>query len=80
MRALPEGQYVKHFQYGFGWVIESDADRTSIDFTQFGTKKFVTSMMVVEAVGDAPPRPRSKSRRKKTVKSAAKPVPVAQAK
>jgi len=63
VKALPEGQYVKHFQYGFGVVTESDADRTSIDFDGHGMKKFVTSIMVVELAGDAPVRPK---RRRKT--------------
>ena len=67
MKALPEGQYIKHFQYGFGVVTASDAERTSIDFDLHGIKKFVTGLMVVELSGEAPPkRPRSR-RRKKTV-------------
>ena len=48
MKALPEGQYIKHFQYGLGVITESDHDRTSIDFDLHGMKKFVTSIMVVE--------------------------------
>ena len=48
MRALAEGQYVKHFQYGFGVVTESDAERTTIDFDLYGIKKFVTSLTVVD--------------------------------
>ena len=64
MKALREGQYVKHFQYGFGWVTESDDDRTSIDFSDHGLKRFVTSLMVVELAGDPPPRPRTKRRKK----------------
>ena len=65
MKALREGQYVKHFQYGFGWVTESDDDRTSIDFSDHGLKRFVTSLMVVELAGDPPPRPSRTKRRKK---------------
>ena len=65
MKALREGQYVKHGQYGFGWVTESDDDRTSIDFSDHGPKLFVTSLMAVELAGDPPPRPSRTKRRKK---------------
>ena len=71
MKALREGQYVKHFQYGFGWVTESDDERTSIDFNEHGPKKFVTSLMVVELAGDPPPRPSRTRRRKKLPVAAA---------
>ena len=65
MRALAEGQYIKHFQYGFGVITESDAERTTIDFDLHGIKKFVTSMMVVEPAEGVPPkRPRTKRRKK----------------
>ena len=76
MKALREGQYVKHFQYCFGWVTESDDERTSIDFNEHGPKKFVTGLMVVELAGDAPPRPSRTRRRKKlpVAVAAAKPV------
>jgi hypothetical protein len=75
VKALREGQYVKHFQYGFGIVTESDPERTSIDFDAHGLKKFVTSIMVVELAGDAPERPaRSKRARKPRAK---KPVEAA---
>jgi hypothetical protein len=59
VKALQEGAYIKHFRYGTGVVIESDAERTSIDFDLHGVKKFVTSIMVVEpAEGTPPKRPR----------------------
>ncbi len=48
MKALPKGQYIKHFQYGSGVITESDQERTSIDFDIHGMKKFVTSLMVVD--------------------------------
>lgn len=71
MKVLPEGQYVKHFQYGCGVVTESNEDRTSIDFDLHGLKKFVTSMMVVEpAEGTPPKRPGSKRRKKTAAKTA----------
>jgi hypothetical protein len=76
MKALTEGQYVKHFQYGCGVITASNEERTSIDFDLHGIKKFVTSLMVVEpAEGTPPKRPRTK-RRKKTAAPAAQ-VPAA---
>jgi hypothetical protein len=66
VKPLPEGQYIKHFQYGLGVVLESDEDRTSIDFNEHGTKVFVTSILAVEpADGAPPPRKRVKRAKKK---------------
>ena len=73
MKALMEGLYIKHFQYGLGVVTGSDAERTSIDFDLHGPKKFVTSMMVVEPAEGTPPR-RSRAKRKKKIVVAAVPV------
>ena len=73
MKILPQGQYIKHVQYGFGVITESDADRTAIDFDIHGMKKFVTSLMVVDLVGEPPPKPQRAKRRKKA--SAAPPLP-----
>ena len=67
MKALPEGQYIKHFQYGLGVITESDNDRTSIDFDLHGMKKFVTSIMVVEIAEGTPPKRKRAKRAKKTV-------------
>ena len=67
MKALPEGQYIKHFQYGLGVITESDNDRTSIDFDLHGMKKFVTSIMVVELAEGTPPKRKRAKRVKKTV-------------
>jgi len=64
LKALQEGAYIKHFQYGLGVVTESDADRTSIDFDLHGMKKFVTSIMVVEPAEGTPPKRRTKRRKK----------------
>lgn len=64
MKALQEGAYIKHFQYGLGVVTESDSDRTSIDFDLHGMKKFVTSIMVVEPAEGTPPKKRVKRRKK----------------
>jgi hypothetical protein len=69
LKALQEGAYIKHFQYGLGVVTESDHDRTSIEFDLHGMKKFVTSILIVEpAEGTPPKRPRSKRKKKIVVK------------
>jgi hypothetical protein len=75
LKALPEGQYIKHFQYGLGVITESDNDRTSIDFDLHGMKKFVTSIMVVEIAEGTPP----KRKRAKRVKKVVVPLAVAAA-
>jgi hypothetical protein len=76
LKALAEGLYIKHFQYGLGVVTDSDSERTSIDFDLHGPKKFVTSIMVVEPAEGTPPR-RSRAKRKKKVTVAVLvPVPV----
>ena len=68
MKALAQGQYVKHFQYGCGIITESNEARTSIKFETHGIKKFVTSMMVVEPAEQiAPPPTRSRATAKKGV-------------
>jgi hypothetical protein len=64
---LPEGQYIRHGQYGLGIVKESDTERTTIDFDSFGVKKFVTSLMVAEVVGEAPAGSGRPKRRRKAV-------------
>ncbi len=68
MQALAEGQYIKHEQYGFGTVTESDAERTTIEFEAHGIKKFVTSLMTLELAGEAPAKPKGR-RRKKAAKN-----------
>ena len=65
MRAIPEGQFVRHFQYGLGVVTQSNAERTSIDFHLHGPKKFVTRLMAVELTDEAPPpKPQPAKRRR----------------
>ena len=56
MKALDEGAYIAHFQYGLGVVTESNSERTSIDFDLHGMKKFVTSLMVVSPAEGTPPK------------------------
>jgi hypothetical protein len=77
LKALEEGAYIKHFQYGLGVVTESNADRTSIDFDLHGLKKFVTSIMVVDAVEGTPPKRRRAKKVKKVVARVALPGLVA---
>lgn len=71
MNGYQEGQQVRHGQYGIGTIVATDDERTSIDFTDHGTKKFVTSMVVLEITEDQPaPRKRKKSAsRRKTSKT-----------
>jgi hypothetical protein len=65
MELIPQGQNVKHVQYGLGVVTQSDAERTSIDFQLHGPKKFATKLMVVELTDEViPPKPRPARRRK----------------
>ncbi len=71
MQVLPEGQCIKHELYGFGVVTESDAERTTIEFDEHGKKKFVTSLMTAEVVGDAPAKPVRTRRRRKAAAAAA---------
>ena len=56
MKALPQGQYIKHYRYGMGVVRESDAKLTSIDFDLHGLKRFVTDLVVVELSDLTPPK------------------------
>jgi hypothetical protein len=69
LKALQEGAYIKHFQYGLGVVTESDSERTLIEFDLHGPKKFVTSIMVVEAAEGTPPKRKRAKRAKKVAKT-----------
>ena len=71
MRNLGEGQQLKHEQYGLGVVTQSDNDRTTIDFDDYGRKLFVTSLMTVELIGEAPAVPPKRRRRKVVARKAA---------
>ena len=77
MKALQEGAYIKHFQYGLGVVTESNSDRTSIDFDLHGMKKFVTSLMVVDLAEGTPPKRRRAKRVKKIAVAAPASTPIA---
>jgi hypothetical protein len=65
VQVLGEGQQLKHEVYGMGVVTQSDADRTTIEFKEHGTKKFVTSLMQAELIGEAPAHPKKVRRRRK---------------
>ena len=69
MKALAEGLYIKHFQYGCGVVTQSDVERTTIDFDSHGLKKFVTSLMVVELAEGTPPKRAGSKRAKKSTRA-----------
>src|SRR3984893_18136261 len=71
VQVLSEGQCIKHDQYGFGIVAESDVERTTIDFDSVGTKKFVTSRVSMGRAGEAPKRPTKPRRRSKKAGAAA---------
>jgi hypothetical protein len=77
LKALEEGAYIKHFQYGLGVVTESNSERTSIDFDLHGMKKFVTSIMVVDAAEGTPPKRRRAKKIKKVVSAVLAPGLVA---
>ena len=77
MKALQEGAYIKHFQYGLGVVTESNSERTSIDFDLHGMKKFVTSLMVVDLAEGTPPKRRRAKRVKKIAVRAPASTPIA---
>jgi len=64
MEGLLEGHKIKHELYGEGVVTESEEDRTTVDFNDHGVKKFVTSLMTCEIIGEAPKR-KARGRRRK---------------
>jgi len=67
VQVLRQAQCVKHERYGIGFVMESNSERTTIEFDDHGKKKFVTSLMVVELLaGEAPAKPANSKRRRKS--------------
>lgn len=56
------GQVVEHTVYGLGRISATDTDRTTVDFDLHGPKKFVTSIVKLEA-SDKIPQARSTRRR-----------------
>ena len=69
MQVLPEGQYIKHGVYGLGIVTDADSERTTIQFQSHGVKKFVTTLMTAEILGEAPAKAIKPKRRKKPTRS-----------
>jgi hypothetical protein len=76
MQVLAEGQPVRHAQYGLGLVTQSGAERTSIDFHLYGTKKFVTRLMTVELTDEVPP-PKAQPARRRKLSTRIPPVTIA---
>jgi hypothetical protein len=76
MRTIPQGQFVKHGQYGLGVVTQSDAERTSVDFHLHGLKKFATRIMTIELTDEAPPPKLPLPRRKRASTAIPVAVPV----
>jgi len=52
---LKSGQSVRHFRYGWGAVLESARDQTTVYFHSVGIKKFVTSLATFAVVQDQSP-------------------------
>lgn len=66
------GQYVRHFKYGCGTIVERNDNMTTVDFDTAGVRKFVTAMASFEiAEGEAPKKKRTTTRRKAKVATAA---------
>lgn len=69
MKAYKTGQHVRHSQYGFGTILTSDEDRTSIDFVEHGAKLFVTSLVRLEPAAAKEVAPQPKKSRRPAAKS-----------
>lgn len=57
MKVLKDGQGVRHTLFGVGVTTRSSEARTTIDFYEHGSKTFVTELLQVELLDEAPPRP-----------------------
>jgi hypothetical protein len=68
VKPLRTGQCVQHERFGVGVARESNESRTTIDFYEHGQKTFVTEMLTVELVAEAPPRPSRKRVKPATTK------------
>ena len=71
-KLLREGQPLQHARFGVGIATHSTDSRTTIDFYEHGVKTFVTSMLEVELLSEAPVRAggtRKAPRAKKAPKS-----------
>jgi hypothetical protein len=55
--------------YGLGIVTDADSERTTIQFQSHGVKKFVTTLMTAEILGEAPAKAIKPKRRKKPART-----------
>jgi hypothetical protein len=61
MKPMPVSQRVLHEKYGLGTITEADRYYTTIEFDDFGKKKFVTRIVKLETSDEpAPQRRRSR--------------------
>jgi hypothetical protein len=60
MRIYASGDRVTQPQYGPGTVTSANAQHTVIDFDGHGSRRFVTSMVMLEATTQPAPRPSPK--------------------
>jgi hypothetical protein len=66
LKVLREGQCVRHSVFGVGIATESNASRTTIEFYEHGRRIFVTDMLDAELLAEAPARPKSAPKPRKT--------------
>ncbi len=64
MNNYSTGSQVKHERYGFGTVLTTDEERISIRFDDFGERKFVKAIVILEK-SDREPPPEKKTRTRK---------------
>jgi|SoiMethySBSTD1v2_1073268.scaffolds.fasta_scaffold00083_61 hypothetical protein len=66
MASFPKLARVTHRRFGAGVVLDVDERYTTVDFDETGTRKFVTSLLQLEAcdlpLPVRPPRPRRRRR------------------
>lgn len=72
MKVLEPGQKLRDTQYGPGVVLNSDPEYTTIRFRNFGTKKYVTSLLQMELV--EVPKPAKPQAASAAGRSALKPI------
>ena len=71
MKALRDGQCLRHDRYGIGIATTSNEERTTIDFYEHGRKVFVTALLQAELVAEAPARAKPKAAAKSGKKKSA---------
>ena len=72
-KPLGAGQCLQHARFGIGIATESNESRTTIDFYEHGVKTFITDMLEVQVIANAPPRPGAPAKPKGGRKKAAAP-------